>query len=78
MEKKYKFISIRQNNGELYDKFPVYRIYNNISKAQIGILSYYKQWKEYVFSSLESCVFSRSCLKDVDNFMELANKEIKK
>lgn len=76
--KKYKFITIKQTNGELFGSMPVYRIYNNRSlkkhgecfDAQIGIISFYKPWKEYVFSSQPECVFNNSCLRDVLDFIE--------
>lgn len=73
--KKYKYIHIKQVDGEMFADNPVYRIFNNRSKGQIGILSYYKPWKEYVFSSIENCVFNNTCLRDVLDFME---NEIKK
>ncbi len=71
MEKKYKFITIKQVDGELFAKKPVYRIFNNRTKSQLGILSYYTPWKEYVFSSMESCVFNNTCLLDVLDFMKV-------
>ena len=68
--KKYKYITIKQVDNELFEKQPVYRIYNNRSSEQLGILSYYKPWKQYVFSSNESCVFNKDCLLDVLNFID--------
>jgi len=68
--KKYKFITIEQRDGEVFEKHPVYRIYNNRSKGQIGILSFYKPWKEYVFSSKEDCVFNNTGMRDVLDFIE--------
>ena len=68
--KKYKYIFIEQKNGEMFEGRPVYRIYNNRSKNQLGIISFYKQWKEYVFSSSDECVFNNSCLRDVLDFMD--------
>jgi hypothetical protein len=68
--KKYKYIIIEQRNEELFERKPVYRIFNKRSKDQIGILSYYKPWKEYVFSSQPECVFNNTCLHDVIDFLE--------
>ncbi len=68
--KKYKFITIKQYGDETFEKHPVYRIYNNKSDDQIGIISFYKPWKEYAFSSKEHCVFNNSCLRDVLDFIE--------
>lgn len=68
--KKYRFITIEQINDELFDGKPVYRIFNNKSHRQIGIISFYKPWKQHVFSSQPDCVFNYSCLHDVLDFME--------
>jgi hypothetical protein len=67
---KYKYITIRQDYGEVFDGKAVFRIYNNKSGSQLGILSYYKPWRQYVFSSQPECVFNNSCLKDVIDFIE--------
>lgn len=73
-ETKYRFITIRQRShlnetGETYNDHPVYGIYNNRSKAQIGLLSFYRPWKQYVFSSQPECVFNAACLRDVLDFL---------
>lgn len=68
--KKYKYITIKQLSSEVFEGQPVYRIFNNRSNAQLGIISYYKPWKEYVFSSKMDCVFNNSCLRDVLDFIE--------
>jgi hypothetical protein len=68
--KKYKFITIKQANEELFEGQPVYRVYNNKSGDQLAIISYFKQFKAYVFSSKEHCVFDLYCLKDVMDFMK--------
>lgn len=72
--KKYKWITIRQDGNEVFEGYPVYRIFNNKSGSQLGILSYYKPWKQYVFSSQPDCVFNNSCLKDVIDFLETETK----
>lgn len=77
-KKKYKFITIENKASKVgvsrqYETFegkPAYRIYNNRGGDQIGIISWYKPWRQYVFSSQPHCVFNNSCLKDVIDFME--------
>lgn len=77
--KKYKYMTIRQENNEVFNDKPVYRIFNNKSSKQIGILSFYKPWKEYIFSTKENCIFNNTCLLDIVDFMDTQkNKEIKK
>lgn len=69
--KKYKFITIKQVNEEMFQGKPVYRIFMNKSgDEQLGIISFYIPWKEYVFSSKENCVFNNGCLRDVLDFIE--------
>lgn len=65
---KYKFFSIQQNGDEQFERHPVYRICNK-TNVQIGIISWYKPWKKYVFSSMPECVFDATCLQDVLDFM---------
>ena len=68
---RYKFIDIFQDNmAETFNEKPVYRIYNNRTKAQLGMLSWYEPWKQYVFSSQPECVFNLSCLEDVIDFIK--------
>jgi hypothetical protein len=66
----YRFIRIQQSDNEMFEGHPVFRIYNRKSGAQLGIISWYKPWKEYVFSSQPECVFNNSCLRDVLDFIE--------
>lgn len=70
--KKYKYITIRQVDGELFEDKPVYRIFpnRNVKNIEIAMLSFYKPWKEYVFSSRPECVFNNTCMRDVLDFIE--------
>ncbi len=69
--RRYKFITIRRGDeDEVFEKHPVYRIYANRGGDQLGIVSWYRPWKEYVFSSKEDCVFNNSRLRDVLDFIE--------
>lgn len=65
---KFRFINIRPR-GDDFEGKPVYGVYNNRSGEQIAILSFYRPWKQYVFSSHDGCVFNDSCLQDVLTFM---------
>jgi hypothetical protein len=73
ISKVYKYIRIA-DSGDVFDNHPVYGIYHKKSKDQIGLLSYYSSWKQYVFSSHPDCVFNNSCLRDVLDFMENETK----
>lgn len=68
--KEYKFITIQQVKNELFEKKPVYRVYNKKTSEQLAIISWYKPWKKYVFSSKEQVVFDLSCLECINSFMK--------
>ncbi len=71
MTKRYKFITIcRGDDEEIFEKHSVYRIYANRGAAQLGVISWYRPWREYVFSSSEECVFNNGCLRDILDYME--------
>ena len=72
--KSYRFIQIRQDGNETFEGQPVYRVYNNKSGGQLGILSFYQPWRQYVFSSQDGCVFNDSCLRDVLDFLGLLRR----
>lgn len=68
--KKYKFINIVQRNDEEFEDKPVYRVFNNKELDQIAIISYYRPWGKYVFTSKEGIVFDVLCLTDILDFMK--------
>ena len=76
--KKYRFITIRQEDDEMFCNKPVYRILNNKNDAQLGILSWYTPWRQFVFSSQPECVFNKACLLDVIDFIDYATESEKR
>lgn len=67
---KGKFIEIVRL-GEMNEK-PYFGIINKKSQA-LGTLLYYKEWKKYVMMSEEDVVFDKSCLKQIIEFMSMAD-----
>jgi hypothetical protein len=67
---RYKFITIEQRGAEVFEGKPVWRVFNNKSRVQLAIISWYRPWKQWVFSSQPECVFNNSCLRDVLDFIE--------
>lgn len=71
MKTRYKFIHFEMT----YLK-SVWTCFNNKSKAALGIVEYYKPWKQWVFSAEDQIdVFSISCLEDILDFMKQLSKE---
>jgi len=64
---QYKFIHFEEVKTD--DK-PYYWIRNNKSGDYLGCISWYPNWKMWVFSAADDqCVFNDSCLKDIIHFM---------
>lgn len=68
--KKYKFITIQQENGVLFEDKPIYCIIDNKSGEELGMLFYHKPGKQYFFEGYLNCMFNDSCLRDILDFME--------
>lgn len=76
--KRYKFITIEQPtwpfrgelSGETHEGKPVYRIYNNRNRRQLGKISWYKPWKQWISNFEPIAVFSAGCHRDIADFIE--------
>lgn len=66
MRTVYKYIHFEQT---IMDGF--WNCINNKSKAVLGVVSYYKPWRRYVFNAEgASDIFSQDCLEDIIDFMK--------
>lgn len=67
-----KFIRISQDN-EVFENKPVYRVYSKKDDSQLAIISWYKPWRKYVFSTNLGIVFDLKCLTSITEFLEELN-----
>ncbi len=68
---KYKFIGF-------YETVPGKWIcYNNKSNAQLGYITLYEPWNQYVIEFNQDAVFNNQCLNDISNFLTQINKKAK-
>jgi hypothetical protein len=70
MEKKYKYITIKET-GALEGSKETYDILNNRSGDWLGEIYYYRDWRQYVCTFNEQAVFNKSCLLDIIYFIDL-------
>ncbi len=74
--RQYDFITIQQvpNSNPA-----IFAIINNKSGDELGTLSYYGRWKQWVLNARSEAVFAASCLLDICDFIhtELPGKGIK-
>lgn len=53
----------------------IIEIRNKKSKTILGYVTYYKPWKQYIFSQAdEGIIFSWDCLQDIVNYLKEKNK----
>lgn len=70
MKTRYRFIHFEQTimNG-------FWNCVNNKHKTVLGVVSYYKPWKQFVFNAEDpSDIFSQDCLADIIDFMKQLNE----
>lgn len=77
MKREYKYITIEPRTDELtYDGKTAYQIVENKTKNILGILYWYKPWKEYVFTQwAERIIFNDGCLTDIVDFLKLLKQQ---
>lgn len=71
MKTKYKYIEFVQTTLHGF-----WNCLNIKSRAELGSVSYYKAWGQYVFEPYElgDVIFSSDCLRDVAHFLDQLNK----
>ncbi len=72
MKIKYKFIYFAKCNSS--SKGWLWACMTNKNKGILGVITYYKWWKQHVIEFREGCVFNNQCLKDIADFLEQLNK----
>ncbi len=71
MKTKYKFINFKEIQKDTSAR-PIYNIFNNKSNEELGGISYYHRWKQYVFyiNPEADAIFNDSCLLDIVDFIK--------
>lgn len=57
---------------ELIDKNPktnVYSVKNKKSDNLLGFIKWYGAWRQYCFFPINSTIYSRDCMKDINDFI---------
>ena len=65
---KYKFISFIKIEDK--PKTSVYRVINNKSKNELGIIKWYSGWRQYCYFPTVQAVYSAGCLEDINDFIK--------
>lgn len=66
---------------EIVERKPKTDVYNILSKSEgdvLGKVKYFPSWRQYTFFPEEGTVFSQSCLKDINKFLQKLKDDRKK
>lgn len=74
-KKKYKYISFDFVRDSDSGKTSSWVCQNIKSGAVLGGVKWYPAWRQYCFFALDDTVFNKSCLEDINNFIDLATEE---
>ena len=55
---------------ETKPKTDVFLVFSISSLEDLGMIKWYAPWRQYCFFPADDCVFSKSCLEDVNNFIQ--------
>ena len=58
-------------------KTNIYTIFNKKSDEELGEISWYSYWRQYVFEPAYDCLFNHTCLKEISEFLTEINKNHK-
>lgn len=77
MQTEFKHINFEEVDNKP-KKTRVFVIANNSSGEEIGEIKWLCAWRQYCFFPEANCVFSRSCLLDIELFIQQLMDERKK
>ena len=75
LKTRYKYIQFVELPKKPLDI--LWQCLNNRSKEPLGVITFYKPWKQHVIQFNDGCVFNNQCLKDIADFLEQLNKRPK-
>ncbi len=75
MKTGYKYIYFKETDSPKR-KTKTFDCVNNDGVTILGTVEWHTGWRQYCFFPADDCVFSKSCLEDVNNFIQqLLEKE---
>jgi len=69
MSQKFQYQYIKFEIAELKPKTEVYNIYSN-NGVMLGQVKWFAQWRQYTFFPTNETIFSKGCLRDIEDFIQ--------
>jgi len=73
MSKWLKYFEVEKKS-----KTQVYNVSNKETNVYLGEIKWYSQWRQYCFFPETNTLFSLSCIKDIEEFLDELNTEHKR
>lgn len=73
MKTRYKYIHFEKDDPTLDRWFCC----NNKTNSEMAEIIYYEPWKQYVIEYMSEFVFNNSCLRDIADFLDQLNSQLK-
>lgn len=83
MKTEFEFIRFDERHTLTYHTRPIWDCVNTRHGDKLGTVSWYQPWRQFVFEPANTyladalLVFSAGCLRDIQDFIEAANREYK-
>lgn len=65
------FLTFNRCVPERPRKTEIWEVYGKRNKIKLGVISWYPQWRQYVFHPEPNTLFNRTCLGDIQWFCAL-------
>lgn len=72
-----KWIEFVQDTDHVSGKTKVYVVRNKDNGFHLGVIKWYGPFRQYSFFPEENCVFEKTCLKDITDFVVKLEEERK-
>jgi hypothetical protein len=75
--KYFRFIPKTRIDGTHFNKTGIYECVADRNNARLGEVKWYAPWRQYCFFPNDFTVFSKGCMEDINNFIDLVTKNYK-
>lgn len=72
-----KWFEFEDAGPSMSGKTKNWRVVSKRARDELGLVSWYSAWRQYVFAPSEDTVFSPDCLRDIADFCEQQTREHK-
>jgi len=73
-----KYLHFKLDHNTVNNKTQIYIVYNKTQDAVLGFIKWYGAWVQYTYVTADGCIMAKSCLNDINRFIDLLMFERKR